>query len=96
MIKKILNIIYVIGILNVFIMEIVFISECFESKKIEWYGLILISFAIFSTAYMLYRLVIAFNCLENIKKAIHSNIKDDAKLRYIESQMYDIDSYLSK
>lgn len=93
MIKKILNSLYIIGILLIFFMEIIYFYDLFDGKNIkniDWYGLILILIAVYSTIYMIYKLVNTINCLEDIKKIIHSDMKDDIKIESIDFKLQDI------
>ena len=93
MIKKILNGLYIIGILLLFFMEIVYIYDLLNGKNIknvDWYGLILILIAFYSTIYMIYKLVKTINCLENIKSIIHNNMENDIKIQSINFKLQDV------
>lgn len=94
--KKVLNILYAIGILTIFSMEVVYFYDWFNEKKNDWYGLILIIIAFYSTCVMISKIIKSKDLLERVQSIMHDKQMDNnQKLECLDYKMFDIDAFLN-
>ena len=95
-IKNIKNIIYFIGILTIFSIEVVGFYQWFDKKNEDWYTLFLIIIAFYSTCIMISKIIRSNDLLEKIQNIIHNkNMKDSEKINSLDFIIFDVDSYLN-
>ena len=94
-IQKIKIGLYGLGIVIIFLMEMVFFTDCLN-KKTDWFALILIILAFYSTCIMVNKILKSTDFLEFIRKTIYDKkLTDEEKIKVLEYEMFDIDVYLN-
>ncbi len=94
LIKKIKNIIYAIGILCLFSLQVIFFYNV-VNEDFNIYSLFLVICTLFSTCVMISKIIKSHDYLKRIQNIMNDNTDNDTKIERIGYEMYDINSFLN-